>query len=306
MGLSQVIDVNRITNLENRLDVDESIMVTTDDTQSQTIPTLNVTNGATIGGAVTAGGQIKTTAAINGIITQVDPATNGSWLGVMQDATYYNMALGRFVTGSKAIELRSYFDSLTIRTGRSSANTNSDFNVITNDQVAAGVSAKIQLMARDVINICPQNGGLNTNGFQALLTTAGSFPALRSINTGISNVMMKLASNGLHSKTTDDASFQPMYASAFNVGSDMRFKDDVQDFTESALDHVKATKVRKYKLKTDRAADPERIGLIRQEAPEQIHGDEDTLDIYQMCSMHWKAVQELSDQVATLKGAAAK
>ncbi len=300
MGLSQVIDVNRITNLENRLDVDESIMVTTDDTQTQTIPSLAVTNSQTVGG------QLKVTGATNGIITQVDPATNGSWFGVMQDATYYNLAMGRFATGSKAIEIRSYFDALTIRTGRSNLNTNADFNVITNDQVAAGVSAKIQLMARDVINICPQNGGLNTNGIQALLSATGSFPTFKSINTGISNTSLKFASNGIHSKTADDASFQPFYASAFNVGSDMRFKDDVQDFEESALDHVKATKVRKYKLKTDRADDPERIGLIRQESPKQIQGDEDTLDLYQMCSMLWKAVQELSDQVATLKGAAAK
>jgi hypothetical protein len=91
--------------------------------------------------------------------------------------------------------------------------------------------------------------------------------------------------------------------SAFNVTSDESYKDTIEDLTESALDQVKKTKVRKYHLKgIDKGTDPKRIGLIRHEAPKQLQANEEQLDLYQMCSMLWKAVQELSAQVEALQG----
>lgn len=287
MGISQVFDVNRVTNLENRLDVDESLMVTNDDTQRQNIPSLRIT-GAT-----------------NSLIQELDPATNGAWFGIMQDDTYYNLALGRFVTGSKAIEMRSYFDNLTFRTGRSATATSADMNFITNDQVVAGISQNINLMPRGVVNISPNNGGTNNNGVQCILNAAGQ-PVFKSINAAIANSSLKWGSVGLYVRDQNDVNYTPIYSSAFNVASDVAFKTDIADYSESALDHINKTKVRKYKLKNEDPKSPDRIGLIRDEAPEQLQAEDSTLDVYQMCSMLWKAVQELTEQVQQLKGAAAK
>src|SRR3954466_13123257 len=76
MGISTVFDINRVTNLENRLDVDESIMITTDDTAQQTIPSL----AATTGTATT----MNITGANNSLI-QTAPNTTTQWLGGMID-----------------------------------------------------------------------------------------------------------------------------------------------------------------------------------------------------------------------------
>jgi len=301
MGISTSFDLARITNLETRMSSNEvnianaaqggTNKVDQTVTTQQTIPNLKVTQ------------QLQVTGGVNGIVTIVDPATNGSWMGIMQDATLYNLAIGRFNTGSKGIEIRAYQDNLTIRTGRAAGAVSADFNVITNDQVTAGINQRVQLMPRGVINLCPQNGGLNTNGLQLQLTAAGN-PALMSINAAISPTLLKFGSNGIQSKSQNDVDFMPFFASAFNVTSDISFKNNVEDYAESALDHVKKTKVRKYRLNSDRDTDPDRIGLVRHEAPAQLKGDESTLDLYQMCSMLWKSVQELSDQVEQLQGAA--
>ena len=83
--------------------------------------------------------------------------------------------------------------------------------------------------------------------------------------------------------------------------SDIGFKENIKDFSDSALDHVKNTRVRKYQLKQDNPNERDRIGLIRQEAPDQLHAGEESLDLYQMCSMLWKSVQELADKVSSSK-----
>ena len=283
MGINQTFDVNRVTNLENRATVDEAVMLTTNNNGRQNIPYLNASG------------------TFNAMVSIQDPA-NSCWWGIMQDATLYNLAFGRFTAGSKAIEIRSYYDNLTIRTGRSTAATSADFNLITNDQVVAGISANANLMPRGWLNLCPNNGGLSIQGVQTLLTVTGGFPAFRSINTGVSNMMLKFASNGLHSKDHDDTVFEPFFGSAFNVSSDVSFKENISDYSESALDQVKATRVRKYNLK-DKPNERDRIGLVRQEAPDQLHAGEESLDLYQMCSMLWKSVQELAEEVQQLKGA---
>jgi transposase len=95
--------------------------------------------------------------------------------------------------------------------------------------------------------------------------------------------------------------------SAFNVTSDSSYKNVIEEMKESALDLVKRTKVKKYHLKNqDKDTDPKRIGLIREEAPEQIHANDEQIDLYQMASLLWKSVQELSDKLDQVIGAAAK
>lgn len=282
MALSSTFDVNRVTNLETRATADEAIMLTTNNQGRQNIPYLNASG------------------TFNAMVSIQDPA-NTCWWGIMQDATLYNLAFGRFGAGTKKIEFRSYYDDLTFRTGRATGATSADFNIITNDAVNAGISANINLNARGWVNLCPNNAGLNTQGLQTLLVVTGGFPALRSINTGVSNYMVKWASNGIHARTWGDDAFAPFFGSAFTVSSEREFKKDIRDYDQSVLSSVKNTPVRSYKLKTDKDQDENRIGLIRDEAPEQIKSESGTIDLYSMISVLWKAVQELTEKVEGLQ-----
>lgn len=287
MGLGKSFDVNRVTNLETRATADEAVMLTNNNNGFQTIPNATVT------------GQIKLTGTTNALIGVADPAVNGQWFGIMQDTTFYNMAVGRFATGSKAIEMRSYFDNLTFRTGRSSTATSADMNFITNDQVVNGISANMNCMPRGWLNLCPNNGGLNTQGLQCLLVIATGQPALRSINTGISNYMVKWGSNGIHARNWDDSAFAPFYGSAFQVSSHRKFKENIQEFGESVLEKIKKTPVRKYTLKETQE---KQMGLIYDEAPEELQSkDGETLQLYDTISFLWKAVQELTAKVEALE-----
>lgn len=280
MGFGKAFDTSRVTNLETRVTADEAAMITNNNNGRQNVTYLNV-NGT-----------------FNSLVSQVDPAST-CWWGIMQDVNLYNFAVGRFGAGTKAIEMRSYYDNLTIRTGRSSAATSADFNVITNDQVVNGISANINLNARGWVNLCPNNAGLNTQGLQTLLVVTGGFPALRSINTGVSNYMVKWASNGIHSRTWGDDAFAPFYGSAFNVSSHRKFKENIQEFSGTVLEKIKKTPVRKYKLKDTKQ---EQIGLIFDEAPEELKAkDGETLQLYDTISFLWKAVQELTAKVEALE-----
>lgn len=282
MGLSASFDLSRVTNLENRLTTDEAIFITNNNQGRQNIPYING-NGT-----------------YNPIVSQVDIA-NPCWWGIMNDVNTYHLALGRFTAASKAIEIRSYFDNLTIRTGRSATATSADFNIITNDAVVNGISQNINLNSRGNVNLCPNNAGLNTQGLQALLVIATGQPALRSINTGISNYMVKWASNGIHARDHDDTVFAPFYGSAFNVSSHRKFKENIQDFTDSVLEKVKNTPIRKYQMK-EAETNAEQIGLVYDEAPEELRSEDgETLQLYKTVSYLWKAVQELTAKVEELQ-----
>lgn len=284
MGLSSSFDLSRITNLENRLTTDEAVMITTNNQGRQNVPYINGSG------------------TFNAIVSIQDPA-NVCWWGIMQDATLYNLAFGRFTAGSKKIEIRSYYDDLTIRTGRATGATSADFNVITNDAVNAGISSNINLMPRNAIRLSPNNAGANTQGLECLLVIATGQPAFRSINTGVSNMMLKWASNGLHARDHDDTVFEPFFGSAFNVSSHRKFKENIREFSDSVLEKVKNTPIRKYKMK-EAKNNTEQIGLVFDEAPEELRSDDgETLQLYKTVSYLWKAVQELTAEVEALKGA---
>jgi Chaperone of endosialidase len=212
----------------------------------------------------------------------------------------YSISLGRFATGSKAIEVRAYFDNLTFRTGRSGTATSADMNFITNDQVVSGISANMNLMPRGNLNLCPTNGGTNTNGL-ALTLQAQGLPFMKSINTTNSNMALRWSSNGVHCRDAADTVFEPFYASAFNVSSHRKFKENIEEFKDNVLEKIKNTPVRKYRLK-EAAADQEQIGLILDEAPEDLKSqDGETLQLYKTIGYLWKAVQELTAKIEGLE-----
>lgn len=98
--------------------------------------------------------------------------------------------------------------------------------------------------------------------------------------------------------------YYPTNASAFNVTSSIEFKKEIEDWVGNAVDIINTTPVRSYYLNEDiSGVDPKRIGLIVQESPMEIvnlNGG-DSIDTYEMTSLLWKGVQELSTEITNTK-----
>lgn len=95
----------------------------------------------------------------------------------------------------------------------------------------------------------------------------------------------------------DRNGFQDIKASNFVTSSERKYKSDIKSFDVCALDIVKKTKIRQY-IKNDK---PE-IGVIADEAPEQLLTEDGKgITLYDYTSVLYKAVQELSQEVEDLK-----
>ena len=289
LALNQTFDLNRIKNLETGNTTINQKLTDHDNALAAKLEKF-------VGGDVA--GQIKANAANNGLI-QVQPLTQTVWNGIMTDVNNYSYALGRFAANSNKIEFRAYVDDFTIRTGRKVGATSANLIFITNDQVNAGIQQDIKFLSRGAVKICPNNGGLDTNGINAFLNAAG-MPVLQSINTGISNTSLKFASTQLQARDAADANYIAIGASGFAVQSERRAKNSIELCSDSVLEKVKDTPVRKYHLNTDEPNQDKRIGLVLDEVPAELVHDEHTLDLYSMTTMLWKAVQELTAKVEEL------
>lgn len=84
--------------------------------------------------------------------------------------------------------------------------------------------------------------------------------------------------------------------------SSREYKKNISMFDRSALDIINASKARLYHYTSQEDSERLNIGLIAEEAPELIRGqDSKTVDGYGMTTLAWKAIQELSEQVRYLK-----
>lgn len=98
---------------------------------------------------------------------------------------------------------------------------------------------------------------------------------------------------------TSDNTYLAINASAFNVASDRRFKSDIEDYEEDALSMVNNLRIRTYKKSGKRE-----IGVIADEAPKALLLKDETgdmLSLYDYSSIAIKAIQELTDEVDSLK-----
>lgn len=94
----------------------------------------------------------------------------------------------------------------------------------------------------------------------------------------------------------------PIYlnANGFRSRSSIKYKNVIGEFEAKALDKIMAAKVYNYTLKGDPSND-EKIGLIIEKgAPKEVV-DGNTVDNYSMIAMMWKGIQELTEEVNTLK-----
>ena len=77
---------------------------------------------------------------------------------------------------------------------------------------------------------------------------------------------------------------------------------NIEDYIESALHEICTTPIRKYHLNDDLDNELKRIGIIVQEAPlNAIDLNGEGVDLYQMITMSWKAIQELNNKVKDLE-----
>lgn len=93
-----------------------------------------------------------------------------------------------------------------------------------------------------------------------------------------------------------------VYANGVALTSNRDAKKNIEDYTESALNEICTTPIRQYHLKTDLDEELKRIGIIVQEAPlNAIDLKGECIDLYQMVTMSWKAIQELKGENDKLK-----
>lgn len=97
----------------------------------------------------------------------------------------------------------------------------------------------------------------------------------------------------------DKKAYYDICASNFKVSSQRKFKSNITDLDDGALDIVNSTKIHRY-TKNDTAE----IGVIADEAPQELLSDDGKfINIYDYTSVLYKAVQELSQQVKELQDA---
>ena len=93
-----------------------------------------------------------------------------------------------------------------------------------------------------------------------------------------------------------------VYASGVALTSNRDKKKNIENYTESALSEICSTPIRQYHLKGDLDDEIKRIGIILQEAPlNAIDLRGEGVDLYQMVTMSWKAIQELKEEINILK-----
>jgi hypothetical protein len=292
MGLNQSFNVGRVSSLESTTQSNTTALTNKVDKTSQakqTLPYLDISG-------------------VNNALTMTATVDKTPWFGIMTDAYNYDFAMGRFHTNAHDIELRAYMDKMIVRTGRKAGNTNSDFQIVTNDSNTAGVSSNIILSPNtttagvtkinSVLQITPPNTSNFYFYFDASSNAGLNWSDVAGTKLGCK---LKFLTDGssIQARKADDSAFIPFNASSFIVGSMEDTKEEVEEYGETVLDKIKKTKVRKYKLK-GHDTDRKDIGLIFEESPPELQQGEG-VSLYNMTAMLWKAVQELQEQIEGLK-----
>jgi hypothetical protein len=253
---------------------------------------------------------------------------------VLKADTGHSIALG--VTGTSFNDTGIASSAYTVPTVNTTANSNIDGSLTTGADVVVGGHLHVGGAGHDIIfdagrtntsniywnaNAGTQfgmgftvdgNNVLNMNiansaGTLASMATSGDID-IRSADSGgwtyiSSNVGVIALRSGQFIKCTNMAgsAFIPINASAFTVNSDRDMKKNIIPFTENAESLVNTTTVYNYNYNNELDSEMKHTGLIMQEAPVYVVDPRgDGIDIYAMCGVLWKAVQELSAKVQAL------
>lgn len=151
------------------------------------------------------------------------------------------------------------------------------------------------------VNFMGTDGGAFTTKFRFLADTVS--PYHRTISMG--NCRIK-ALNGtvdqLQIRDSADAAYIPIVASAFTVSSRRETKKNIVPYEGDALKLIESAKPSNYHLKSELDTDKLHLGLILDEAPDEIIDPSETgIDSYAMETLSWKAIQQLSAKVTQLE-----
>lgn len=105
---------------------------------------------------------------------------------------------------------------------------------------------------------------------------------------------------GMKSSSGDYSSSLWFNGNLITASSSEKYKSDIQPYTDSALDLVNSSVIYSYKYKHDGDNALTKYGLvIERECPTEIVDNSgDAISLYSMCSILWKAVQELSKKLS--------
>ena len=93
-----------------------------------------------------------------------------------------------------------------------------------------------------------------------------------------------------------------VFAQGVNVSSDRNKKRDIELYNVDAIKEICSTPVYTYHLDGDLDDELKRVGLIMQEAPlDAIDLNGKGIDLYQMASMLWRAIQQQQDMIDDLQ-----
>jgi hypothetical protein len=117
----------------------------------------------------------------------------------------------------------------------------------------------------------------------------------------LGNIAIKGLNGSTHQaqfRNTADSGYIEAVASAFTTSSRREWKKNITDYAQSALDKIVTTPVHEYHMLTDKDTELKRVGLIYDEIPWELASiSGEGVDLYAMCSVLWKAVQELNEKL---------
>lgn len=156
------------------------------------------------------------------------------------------------------------------------------------------------------VHITDRRGYNSGNGVSYMPLKASTLYAnALDINTG-THVYLRPTPGGVVRVTTTGTTneYRPIQAKSFDVSSSYTYKQDITEMKRSALPILDELKIHEYRMKSDVEAgieDDWKVGLIAEYSPQVVTDDGLKVDIYKMQSLHWKASQEMLQEIKGLK-----
>lgn len=193
-----------------------------------------------------------------------------------------------------------------LRLGRFTNNANFAVNVMRGNN-STDVSHRFAGAGTSYVNRYTGNFGVGTTSPTEKLevagnirnTNGGSVIYANSIENDTSNIFYVRANSEVRvTRSGDNSTYIPIRASNITVSSSIKFKTNVEEYTEDALTLIQKATIYSYQLFSDihNGQYKTRIGMIVERVPE-VFIEGDFVDIYQTTSILIKATQQLAGRM---------
>lgn len=146
-------------------------------------------------------------------------------------------------------------------------------------------------------------GGMirNITGNGNLSLSSGDGAGILMLRSPTREIRMLIGNDGLRVANLAYNGYRPVYASGFQNMSTRDLKKDIKPFDKDGVEIINSASIKTYRYKEEDEDIKKHIGLIFDEAPPEITQQEGAIDLYAMCSVAWKAIQELSQKIKSLE-----